>query len=76
MENKMAYICSLFDLVGIFRKIIKTDLVGNFGEIDCLYIEDLSDSIEILKINKLKYLLTFRNNLSERLQTKLNIQSL
>ena len=40
MENKMAYICSLFDLVGVFRKIIKTDLVGNFGEIDCLYIEE------------------------------------
>ena len=40
MENKMAYICCLFDLVGIFRKIIKTDLVGNFGEIDCLYIEE------------------------------------
>ena len=28
MENKMAYICCLFDFVGIFRKIIKTD----FGE--------------------------------------------
>ena len=40
MQNKMAYICCLFDFMGIFRKIIKTDLVGNFGEIDCLYIEE------------------------------------
>ena len=52
MENKMAYICCLFDLEGIFRKIIKTDLVGNFGKIDCLYIEDLSDAIKIFKYNK------------------------
>ena len=51
MEKK-AYICCLFDLVGIFGKIIKNDLVGNFGEIDCLYIEDLSDAIKIFKYNK------------------------
>ena len=39
MENKMAYICCLFDLEGIFRKIIKTDLVGNFGELNGLYMQ-------------------------------------
>ena len=34
------YLSGSINLGGIFRKIIKNDLVGNFGKIDCLYIEE------------------------------------